>query len=137
MEKKQTATTAPATTKKKKRAFRKLNNAVAHVHATFNNTIVTITDDKGDVICWSSPGNVGYKGSRKSTPFAASIAAKEAAKKAKIHGIRDIEVRLKGPGSGKESAVRSLKAEGLNIMSIIDITPTPHNGCRPKKKRRV
>jgi small subunit ribosomal protein S11 len=89
------------------------------------------------VLCWSSPGIVGYKGSRKSTPFAASIAAKDAVKKAKLYGIREVDVRLKGPGSGKESSVRSIKAEGLNVKSIIDVTPTPHNGCRQKKRRRV
>ena len=126
-----------AKTKKRKKIFKKVSSGIVHVHATFNNTIVTITDDGGEVLSWSSPGIVGFKGSRKSTPFAASIAAKDAAKKAKLHGIRDIQIRLKGPGAGKESAVRSLKTEGMNVKSITDITPVPHNGCRPKKRRRI
>lgn len=129
---------ANKTTKsKKKKIIRKVSSGKIFVHATFNNTIVTVTDDMGKVLCWSSPGIVGYKGSRKSTPFAASIAAKDAVKKAKIHGIRDVGVFLNGPGSGKESCVRSIRAEGLNVSKIIDLTPTPHNGCRPKKRRRV
>ena len=110
---------------------------MAFVHATFNNTIITITDENGKVLCWSSPGITGFKGSRKSTPFAASIAARDAGKKAKVYGIKDLSVRLKGPGSGKESAVRSLKAEGFHVKGIMDITPTPHNGCRQKKRRRI
>ena len=123
--------------KKKKKVFRKVSSGCVYVHATFNNTIVTVTDDDGKVLCWSSPGTVGYKGSRKSTPFAATIAAKDAVKKAKAYGIRDVDVYLRGPGSGKESAVRSIRAEGLNVKIIKDLTPTPHNGCRPKKRRRV
>ncbi len=123
--------------KKKKKVFRKVSSGCVYVHATFNNTIVTVTDDDGKVLCWSSPGTVGYKGSRKSTPFAATIAAKDVVKKAKAHGIRDVDVYLRGPGSGKESAVRSIRAEGLNVKIIKDLTPTPHNGCRPKKRRRV
>ena len=123
--------------KKKKKIFRKVSSGCVYVHATFNNTIVTVTDDDGKVLCWSSPGTVGYKGSRKSTPFAATIAAKDAVKKAKTHGIRDVDVYLRGPGSGKESAVRSIRSEGLNVKIIKDLTPTPHNGCRPKKRRRV
>ncbi len=126
-----------AAVKKHKKVFRKLTHGRIFVHATFNNTIVTITDLKGEVLCWSSSGTVGFKGSRKSTPFAASVAAKEAVKKARSHGIKDVDVVVKGPGSGKESAVRSMKTEGLNIVSITDITPTPHNGCRRKKLRRV
>jgi small subunit ribosomal protein S11 len=126
-----------AKVKKRKKILRKLSSGIVYVHATFNNTIVTVTDDDGKVLCWASPGTTGFKGSRKSTPFAASIAAKEAAKKARIHGIRDVKVRLRGPGSGKESAVRSLKAEGFNIKNIKDVTPTPHNGCRQKKRRRI
>jgi small subunit ribosomal protein S11 len=126
-----------ASAKKKKKVFRKVASGCVYVHATFNNTIVTVTDDDGKVLCWSSPGTVGYKGSRKSTPFAATIAAKDAVKKAKTHGIRDVDVYLRGPGSGKESAVRSIRAEGLNVKIIKDLTPTPHNGCRPKKRRRV
>lgn len=123
--------------KKHKKIFKKLTHGRIFVHATFNNTIVTITDLKGEVLCWSSSGTVGFKGSRKSTPFAASVAAKEAVKKARAHGIKDVDINVKGPGGGKESAVRSIKTEGLNILSITDLTPTPHNGCRPKKRRRV
>ena len=126
-----------AKVKKRKKIIKKISSGTAYVHATFNNTIITITDDAGKVLCWASPGTTGFKGSRKSTPFAASVAAKDAAKKARIHGIRDLKVRLRGPGSGKESAVRSLKAEGFNIRNIKDVTPTPHNGCRQKKRRRV
>jgi small subunit ribosomal protein S11 len=123
--------------KKHKKIFKKLTHGRIFVHATFNNTIVTVTDLKGEVLCWSSSGTVGFKGSRKSTPFAASVAAKEAVKKARAHGIKDVDINVKGPGGGKESAVRSIKTEGLNILSITDLTPTPHNGCRPKKRRRV
>jgi small subunit ribosomal protein S11 len=125
------------TSKRKKKVSRKVSTGCVYVHATFNNTIVTVTDDEGKVLCWSSPGTVGYKGSRKSTPFAATIAAKDAVKKAKAHGIRDVDVFLRGPGSGKESAVRSIRSEGLNVKMIKDLTPTPHNGCRPRKRRRV
>ncbi len=129
---------AKKTTKtRKKKIIRKVSSGKVFVHATFNNTIVTVTDDMGKVLCWSSPGIVGYKGSRKSTPFAASIAAKDAVKKAKLHGVKDVSVFLNGPGAGKESCVRSIRAEGLNVSKIIDVTPTPHNGCRPKKRRRV
>jgi small subunit ribosomal protein S11 len=123
--------------KKKKKIIKKVSTGLAFVHATFNNTIITITDEDGKVLCWSSPGTTGFKGSRKSTPFAASIAAREAGKKARVYGIRDLRIRLNGPGSGKESAVRSLKAEGFNVKGIKDITPTPHNGCRQKKRRRI
>ena len=123
--------------RKRKKVIRKTQSAVVYVHATFNNTIITIADEQGKVLCWSSPGTTGFKGSRKSTPFAASIAAKEAAKKARVYGIRDVKICLKGPGSGKESAVRSLKAEGFNVRGIKDVTPTPHNGCRQKKRRRI
>ncbi len=126
-----------AAVKKHKKVFRKLTHGRIFVHATFNNTIITVTDLKGEVLCWSSSGTVGFKGSRKSTPFAASVAAKEAVKKARSHGIKDVDVAVKGPGAGKESAVRSIKTEGLNIVSITDLTPTPHNGCRRKKLRRV
>ncbi|MDD3088926.1 MAG: 30S ribosomal protein S11 [Candidatus Omnitrophica bacterium] len=125
------------TVKKHKKTFKKLTHGKIFVHATFNNTIITITDLKGEVLCWSSSGNVGFKGSRKSTPYAASVAAKEAVKKAKTHGIKDVDIVVNGPGAGKESAVRSIKTEGVNILNIKDITPTPHNGCRPRKKRRV
>lgn len=123
--------------KRRKKITRKVSSGQVFVHATFNNTIVTVTDTDGKVLCWSSPGGVGFKGSRKSTPFAASIAAKDVVKKAKAHGIQDVKVILRGPGPGKESAVRSLKSEGLYVKGILDLTPTPHNGCRPKKRRRV
>jgi len=123
-------------TRKGRGRIRKVSSGKAFVHATFNNTIITIADNDGKVLCWSSPGTIGYKGSRKSTPFAASEAARDVAKKAKQHEIRDLQVFLKGPGSGKDSAVRSLKAEGFNLRSIKDVTPHPHNGCRLPKKRR-
>jgi small subunit ribosomal protein S11 len=109
----------------------------AYIQSTFNNTLVTITDPDGNVLSWSSSGVVGFKGSRKSTPFAASQAAEDAAKKAMEHGLRSIDVYVKGPGSGREAAIRSLQATGLGISAIIDVTPIPHNGCRPPKKRRV
>ncbi|MDP8258860.1 MAG: 30S ribosomal protein S11 [Candidatus Aadella gelida] len=126
-----------AKTKKRKRILVKVSSGKIFVHATFNNTIVTVTDKEGKVLCWSSPGMCGFKGSRKSTPFAASKTAKDAVLKSKAHGIREVEIILRGPGPGKESAVRSVRAEGLNIKGILDLTPTPHNGCRPKKRRRV
>ena len=110
---------------------------VAHVAATFNNTIVTITDAQGNAISWSSAGMMGFKGSRKSTPYAAQMAAEDAAKKAIEHGMRTLEVEVSGPGSGRESAIRALQAIGLEISTIKDVTPIPHNGCRPRKKRRV
>jgi small subunit ribosomal protein S11 len=110
---------------------------VAHIKATFNNTLVTLTDKKGNVISWSSSGSIGYKGSRKSTPFAAQLAAESAAKKAMDLGLRKVEIWVKGPGSGREAAIRSLAAAGLQIEAIKDVTPIPHNGCRPPKRRRV
>ncbi|ALC17561.1 30S ribosomal protein L11 [Desulfuromonas soudanensis] len=110
---------------------------VAHIQATFNNTIITITDVAGNVISWSTCGAKAFKGSRKSTPFAAQVAAEDAAKKAQEHGMRSVEVHVKGPGSGRESALRALQAAGLNISLIKDVTPIPHNGCRPPKRRRV
>ena len=109
----------------------------AYIQSTFNNTLVTITDPDGNVLSWSSSGVVGFKGSRKSTPYAAAQAAEDAAKKAMEHGLRNIDVYVKGPGSGREAAIRSLQATGLGISAIIDVTPIPHNGCRPPKKRRV
>jgi len=112
-------------------------NGVAHIQATFNNTIVTIADVSGNVISWATAGGMGFKGSRKSTPFAAQIAAETAAKKAQEHGLRSLEVCVKGPGSGRESALRALQAAGLNVTMIKDVTPIPHNGCRPPKRRRV
>jgi len=123
--------------KKRKKIIRKVSFGKIYVHATFNNTIVTVADTEGKVLCWSSSGIVGFKGSRKSTPFAASIAAKDAVRKAKAQGVRDVEIFLRGPGGGKESVVRSIRSEGLNVRTIMDLTPTPHNGCRPKKRRRV
>ena len=114
-----------------------VTSGVAHVQATFNNTIVTITDKQGNTLCWSSTGVVGFSGSKKATPFAAQVAAENAAKKALALGIREVEVHVKGPGSGRESAIRSLQAAGLTISMIRDVTPIPHNGCRPPKRRRV
>jgi len=110
---------------------------IAYIKATFNNTTVTITDTKGDTLCWASSGTCGFKGSRKSTPFAGQMAAQQAAEKAMKFGVREVEVKVKGPGSGRESAITALQAAGLTIKSIEDITPLPHNGCRPKKRRRV
>ena len=123
--------------KTKKKTARHVPSGIAHVVATFNNTIVTITDRQGNTICWSSSGNVGFKGSKKSTPFAAQMVAESAAKKAVQCGMKDVEVRVKGPGAGRESAIRALQAAGLNINVIKDVTPIPHNGCRPPKRRRV
>lgn len=124
---------APKRQKSKKVGAR----GVAHVRSSFNNTLITLTDAKGGVIVWASPGTIGYKGSRKSTPFAAQQAAIRAAEAAGKMGLRDVEVRVKGPGSGRESAVRGLHQAGLRILSIQDVTPLPHNGCRPPKRRRV
>jgi small subunit ribosomal protein S11 len=122
---------------RKKKEKKNIPNGVAHIQATFNNTIVTITDPVGNVVAWSSAGSKGFKGSRKSTPFAAQIAAEECARKAQEHGMRALEVFVKGPGSGRESALRALQSVGLNITFIRDVTPIPHNGCRPPKRRRV
>ncbi len=122
---------------KKKKIARGISSGIAHIQASFNNTIITITDKQGNTLVWSAPGIVGYSGSKKSTPFAAQIAAADAARKAKEIGIKDVEVRVKGPGFGRESAIRALQASGLIITLIKDVTPIPHNGCRPKKKRRV
>jgi len=120
-----------------RRTRRSVPEGVAHVHATFNNTIVTITDQQGLVVAWSSAGSVGFKGSRKGTPFAAQMAAEACARKASEVGMRSCVVHVKGPGGGRESAVRALQAAGLNVLSIKDVTPIPHNGCRPPKRRRV
>lgn len=125
------------TTTKKKKTKKNVPTGVAHIHATFNNTIVTITDPNGGVVSWSSAGSNGFKGSRKSTPFAAQVAGENAARKAKEAGMRSITVFVKGPGSGRESALRALYSAGLNVSLIKDITPVPHNGCRPRKSRRV
>jgi len=121
----------------KRRVKKSIPAGVAHIHATFNNTIVTITDMEGNVLSWSSAGSVGFKGSRKGTPYAASQAAEVAANKAKDNGIRTLDVCVKGPGAGRESAIRALGTTGIEIKSIQDVTPVPHNGCRPRKRRRV
>jgi small subunit ribosomal protein S11 len=127
---------APRRTGKKKEK-KNITEGIAHIQSTFNNTIVTITDMSGNVIAWASAGTQGFKGSRKGTPFAAQVAAEEAVKKAKEHGMRTVQVYVKGPGSGRESALRALQIAGLNISLIRDVTPVPHNGCRPPKRRRV
>ena len=121
----------------KKRQRRGVAKAVVHIKATFNNTLVTVTDPNGEVLCSASAGTVGFKGSKKSTPFAAQRAAENAARKARKMGVTEVEVRVKGPGSGREGAVTALQANGLRIAAIEDVTPLPHNGCRPRKKRRV
>ena len=121
----------------KKKIRRHVSKAIAHIKATFNNTIISITDMNGETLCWESAGTIGFKGSRKSTPFAAQRAAEAVAEKALKYGVREVEVRVKGPGSGRESAVTALQAAGLSVHSIEDVTPLPHNGCRPRKKRRV
>jgi small subunit ribosomal protein S11 len=122
---------------KRRRERKNISEGVAHIQATFNNTLITITDSAGNVICWASAGSQGFKGSRKSTPFAAQVAAEVVAKKAIDQGMRKIEVCVKGPGAGREAAIRSLQAFGLEINLIRDVTPIPHNGCRPPKRRRV
>lgn len=124
-------------TKKKKAAKKNVPVGIAHIQSTFNNTIITITDMSGNVVAWSSPGSKGFKGSRKGTPFAAQLAAEDAARKAMGHGMRTVEVYIKGPGGGREAALRSLQAAGFKISLIKDVTPIPHNGCRPPKRRRV
>jgi small subunit ribosomal protein S11 len=121
----------------KKKAGQVESTGIVHIRASFNNTIITITDSKGNVICWSTAGKSGFKGSKKSTPFAAQIAARTSAREALELGMKKVEVRVKGPGSGREAAIRSIQAAGLEITSISDVTPIPHNGCRPPKKRRV
>jgi small subunit ribosomal protein S11 len=123
--------------KTRKRVKKNVSDAVAHVHASFNNTIVVITDRQGNALSWSTAGACGFKGSRKSTPFAAQVAAERAATAAAEHGVKNLEVRIKGPGPGRESAVRSLNAAGFKVTNITDVTPIPHNGCRPAKRRRV
>jgi small subunit ribosomal protein S11 len=122
---------------RKKREFKNVGSGVAHIHSSFNNTIVTITDNTGSTIAWASAGNLGFKGSKKSTPFAAQMAAEAVARKAMEHGMKSAEVYVKGPGAGREAAIRSLQAAGLEITLIKDVTPIPHNGCRPPKRRRV
>jgi small subunit ribosomal protein S11 len=123
--------------RKSSRERKSVPHAVTHIHATFNNTIVTFVDPSGGTLCWSSGGRIGYKGSRKGTPFAAQLAAKSAAEQAQDHGVRSVDVRVKGPGPGRESAIRAVAASGLDIKSIRDVTPIPHNGCRSRKRRRV
>jgi small subunit ribosomal protein S11 len=124
-------------TRKARREKKNVPHAVANIHATFNNTIVTFADPSGNVVCWSSGGRIGYKGSRKGTPYAAQLAARSAADAAQENGVRSVDVRVKGPGPGRESAIRAVAASGLDIRSIRDVTPIPHNGCRPPKRRRV
>ena len=129
---------AKTTTKRVRRIQRKnIERGAAHIHSTFNNTIVTLTDDAGNVISWASAGELGFKGSRKSTPFAAQMAAETASKTAMEHGLRRVDVFVKGPGAGREAAIRALQAAGIEVTSIKDVTPIPHNGCRPPKRRRV
>jgi small subunit ribosomal protein S11 len=127
----------PRKSRVKKKIKKNITNGVAHIQSTFNNTIVTITDGNGNVVSWSSSGSHGFKGSRKSTPFAAQLAAEDAGKKAMEHGMRSVEVYVKGPGAGRESALRALQAVGFMVSTIKDVTPIPHNGCRPPKRRRV
>ncbi len=126
-----------ATTRVKRRERKNISSGVAHVSATFNNTIITITDAQGNAIAWASAGSQGFKGSRKSTPYAAQMAAENAGRKAQEHGMRTLEVQVRGPGSGRESALRALQAVGFTITAIRDVSPIPHNGCRPPKRRRV
>ena len=121
----------------RRRERKNITNGVAHVNSTFNNTIITISDVQGNVISWSSAGGQGFKGSRKSTPYAAQVAAEDAGRKAQEHGMKSLDVNVKGPGSGRESALRALQTIGFTITSIRDVTPVPHNGCRPRKQRRV
>lgn len=129
--------TGTSTRARKAKAQRNVAEGIAHVHATFNNTIVTISDRQGNVLAWATAGGAGFKGSRKSTPFAAQVAAERAGNGAADYGVKNLEVRVKGPGPGREAAVRSLNGAGFKVTSIIDVTPIPHNGCRPPKKRRV
>jgi small subunit ribosomal protein S11 len=128
---------AKAATRTKRRDRKNVETGVAHIRSTFNNTIVTITDPQGNAISWASSGGLGFKGSRKSTPFAAQMAAESAAQTAMEHGMKSVEVFVKGPGAGREAAIRSLQAAGLEVAMIKDVTPIPHNGCRPPKRRRV
>lgn len=127
----------PSQARVRRRERKNISSGVAHVNSTFNNTMVTITDVQGNAIAWASAGGMGFKGSRKSTPFAAQLAAEEAGKKAAEHGMKALDVHVRGPGSGRESALRALQAVGFNVTSIRDVTPIPHNGCRPRKRRRV
>jgi len=126
-----------ASSRGKKKIRKNVTDAIAHIHASFNNTIITITDRQGNALCWATSGGAGFKGSRKSTPFAAQVAAESAGKVAVECGVKNVEVRIKGPGPGRESTVRALNALGIRITQISDVTPVPHNGCRPPKKRRI
>ncbi|MDB3953982.1 30S ribosomal protein S11 [Alphaproteobacteria bacterium] len=126
-----------ATPRVRKRERKNITSGIAHVSATFNNTMITIADVQGNTIAWSSAGGMGFRGSRKSTPYAAQVAAEDCGKKAMDHGVKTLEVRVKGPGSGRESALRALQSVGLTVTAIKDVTPVPHNGCRPPKRRRV
>jgi small subunit ribosomal protein S11 len=137
MAKQASAANAANAASKRKKVRRNVTVGIAHIKATFNNTTVTITDNKGDALCWSSAGTTGFKGSRKSTPYAGQMAAQQCAEKASKFGVKELDVRVKGPGSGRESAITALQAAGMAIKSIEDVTPLPHNGCRPPKKRRV
>ena len=128
---------AKANVRVRKKVKKNIAEGIAHVHASFNNTIITITDRQGNALSWATSGGQGFKGSRKSTPFAAQVAAEVAGKSAQENGVKNLEVRIKGPGPGRESAVRALNAAGFKITSITDVTPVPHNGCRPPKKRRI
>ena len=127
----------PSQIKVNKKQKKNISNAIAHVNSSFNNTLVTITDYQGNTIAWSSSGSMGFKGSRKSTPYAAQLAAEDAGKKASEHGVKIVDIEVQGPGSGRESALRALQIVGFQVNSIRDVTPIPHNGCRPKKRRRV
>ena len=127
----------PTQARVRRRERKNITNGIAHVNSTFNNTTITISDVQGNTIAWSSAGTLGFKGSRKSTPFAAQMAAEDAGKKAAEHGVKSIDVEVRGPGSGRESALRALQAVGFSVTSIRDVTPIPHNGCRPRKRRRV
>ena len=127
----------PGGRRPRKRERRNVSHGVAHIKSSFNNTIITITDQEGNVLSWASAGNVGFKGSKKSTPYAAQMAAEKAARGAMEHGVRKVDVQVKGPGSGRETAIRSLQNVGIEVTGIKDVTPVPHNGCRPPKRRRV
>ena len=132
------ATAKPkAKVKTKKKVRKEIGFGTAYIQSTFNNTIITITDQQGNAVCWTSAGTAGFKGARKGTPFAAQLAAKEASNRARDFGVRYVDVRIKGPGAGRESAIRALQSAGMEIRSIKDVTPIPHNGCRPPKRRRV
>ncbi|MBM3379547.1 MAG: 30S ribosomal protein S11 [Betaproteobacteria bacterium] len=133
----QTAAQQAAASRARKKARKNVSDAIAHVHASFNNTIITITDRQGNALAWATSGGAGFKGSRKSTPFAAQVAAEAAGRAAMECGVKNVEVQIRGPGPGRESSVRALNALGIKVLSIQDVTPMPHNGCRPPKKRRI